>query len=139
MIFYKQDRALPTETLQSWYGSLSSMERMAWSWVVLSETLSRHNYCYFNFQGRLSSLILFQSLPGAVQEVLFLATAPEYRGHGHMSALLKSLQSTAGDIWLECREDNQAAIGLYRKLGFVGAGRRDAYYRDGTAAILFNF
>ena len=40
-------------------------------------------------------------------------------------------------IWLEVREDNRAAQGFYRGLGFCEAGRRRGYYRDtGEDAVL---
>lgn len=37
---------------------------------------------------------------------------------------------------LEVREDNQAAIELYKKTGFIVYGKRNKYYKDGTAACL---
>lgn len=36
---------------------------------------------------------------------------------------------------LEVRADNDAALGLYRKLGFIAAGVIPGYYEDGAAAI----
>ena len=38
---------------------------------------------------------------------------------------------------LEVREDNRAAIGLYRAGGYQPAGRASNYYEDGCAALRF--
>lgn len=38
---------------------------------------------------------------------------------------------------LEVREDNAAAIELYRKLGFHGIGSVETYYEDGAPALRF--
>ena len=40
------------------------------------------------------------------------------------------------EVFLEVSVQNQAAIGLYTKLGFVKVGHRKAYYSDGSAAIV---
>ena len=42
----------------------------------------------------------------------------------------------SGPTLLEVHEANAGAIGLYRSMGFVEAGRRPAYYSDGAAAVL---
>ncbi|HEX9940475.1 MAG TPA: ribosomal protein S18-alanine N-acetyltransferase [Thermoanaerobaculia bacterium] len=75
-------------------------------------------------------------------ELLRLAVHPAERRRGVARALvavgLDRLRH--GDIqvcFLEVRVDNEPAIQLYRRLGFGIAGRRRAYYRDGTDAIIF--
>jgi len=37
---------------------------------------------------------------------------------------------------LEVRPSNASALAVYRALGFRHAGRRHAYYRDGTDALV---
>jgi ribosomal protein S18 acetylase RimI-like enzyme len=62
------------------------------------------------------------------REILNLAVAPNYRGMGIATALLKHELSLDATHFLEVRESNLAAQALYRKCGFVEAGRRLRYY-----------
>jgi len=68
-------------------------------------------------------------------EILNLAVAPEERRHGLGTRLLEaglSALSEAGahQVWLEVRESNAAAQGLYQRRGFTAAGRRSRYYKN---------
>lgn len=64
-------------------------------------------------------------------EVLNIAVDPARRRRGLAEALLAAwLDSRSGDIHLEVRVSNHPAIALYRKLGFVEAGFRRAYYHS---------
>ena len=61
------------------------------------------------------------------------AAAPEYRRQGIASKLLAYwFQTTSSQgvsrLLLEVRAGNAAAIGLYRKYGFIETGRRKNYY-----------
>ena len=63
-----------------------------------------------------------------------LAVAPEHRGRGIGAALLDVAIATARaeglhKLSLSVFAHNEAAIGLYRKLGFVEEGRRVQHYR----------
>jgi [ribosomal protein S18]-alanine N-acetyltransferase len=62
------------------------------------------------------------------REILNLAVAPNYRGIGLATALLKHELSLEATHFLEVRESNLAAQALYQKCGFVVAGRRSGYY-----------
>jgi ribosomal-protein-alanine N-acetyltransferase len=42
----------------------------------------------------------------------------------------------ATDIWLEMRESNMRAVGLYQRCGFTTVGRRPGYYVDPTEDAL---
>ena len=69
-----------------------------------------------------------------------LAVAPEARGRGVARALLDEVEAEArargcGDVRREVREDNAAAIGLYRSRGYRDAGRAEGYYEDGATAL----
>jgi [ribosomal protein S18]-alanine N-acetyltransferase len=68
-------------------------------------------------------------------EILGLAVAPGWRRKGFGRFLLRralSLGRALGAVtaFLEVREGNASAIGLYRSLGFYETGRRRSYYRD---------
>ena len=67
-------------------------------------------------------------------EILNLAVAPESRRRGIAAGLLAALldqlvQRKAGEVFLEVRASNQAALELYGRYGFASVGRRPAYYR----------
>ena len=62
-----------------------------------------------------------------------IAVHPDLRGKGMGESLLRRsldlIRELGGAyVILEVRVSNQAAVGLYRKLGFVEIGRRQGYY-----------
>jgi ribosomal-protein-alanine N-acetyltransferase len=66
-------------------------------------------------------------------EILNLAVDPKHRRQGSGRALALAMLDLlktggAGRVYLEVRRSNEAAIGLYRALGFVPLGERRAYY-----------
>lgn len=66
------------------------------------------------------------ALSGAA-DIGFVATAPECRGHGVGTALLKHLISLPGHqafVLEDIKNTNEAALGLYRKHGFTEYSRR---------------
>jgi ribosomal-protein-alanine N-acetyltransferase len=74
-------------------------------------------------------------------EVLAVATHPAHRRAGHAQSLVRSILDEArargaSRGFLEVREDNAAAIGLYAALGFAPDTRRARYYADGTDALI---
>jgi len=75
-------------------------------------------------------------------ELLRVAVLPERRRQGLAAALVRAglarLESQGVRRWfLEVRPSNQAARGLYERLGFALAGRRRAYYSDGEDALVY--
>jgi ribosomal-protein-alanine N-acetyltransferase len=76
-------------------------------------------------------------------EILDVAVDSRRRRKGFATLLLESLlqlakQRGAQEFFLEVRESNAPALALYRKFGFVVAGRRPNYYRHpDEAALLF--
>lgn len=75
--------------------------------------------------------------------LLDIATEEKFRRRGIAAALIRELMKRAGEkdgsvIYLEVREKNQAARGLYEKLGFVPVGKRKDYYKYPTDdAVLY--
>lgn len=76
--------------------------------------------------------------------VATIATHPDQRRRGIGKILLLYGLRAARDegvmrAFLEVREGNEAAIQMYRRLGFVEDGRREEYYKDnGEDAILMS-
>jgi ribosomal-protein-alanine N-acetyltransferase len=66
-------------------------------------------------------------------EILNLAVDPGLRRQGAGRALLEAMLDMlkaggAAQVFLEVRRSNEAAIALYRSMGFVPLGSRRAYY-----------
>jgi [ribosomal protein S18]-alanine N-acetyltransferase len=61
-------------------------------------------------------------------------------GESLLQALLRAAREThTTQVYLEVRESNSDARGLYEKLGFQPTGRRKAYYRDPAEdAVLYS-
>lgn len=72
-------------------------------------------------------------------ELYRIAVLPKYRGRGYGSVLmedfLKSCPKVTERIFLEVRESNAAAIGLYEKNGFEIISRRKKYYGNEDGLI----
>jgi len=74
-------------------------------------------------------------------DVQTIAVAPRSQGRGLGRELLDALVDEAvrrgcTQLFLEVRVDNDAAIGLYERTGFVRQGRRRGYYGDGVDALV---
>jgi len=77
-------------------------------------------------------------------ELLTLAVRPTARRRGLARALLRHAHAAwaaAGvrRAFLEVRDDNAPARGLYEAEGWVPVGRRKGYYRDGCDAVLYRW
>lgn len=88
-------------------------------------------------EGGLVGFALYRVIAGE-GELLNLVVHPDIRRCGVGRRLLLGIAPLA-DIWhLEVRESNHAAIALYASLGLAQSGRRERYYVDGEAALLFS-
>ena len=70
-----------------------------------------------------------------------VAVRDGHRGRGVGSLLMQKAQEAmtakgATESYLEVRVSNTEAIALYQKLGYKTAGRLEAYYKDGEAALV---
>ena len=64
-------------------------------------------------------------------DISTVAVLPAARGRGVGYALVSALTAKMpGDIFLEVRKSNLAAIRLYEKYGFKECGQRKGYYED---------
>jgi ribosomal-protein-alanine N-acetyltransferase len=91
-----------------------------------------------------SRLIGFTVVHQVLDELTLMniAVHPDFRGHGYGKMLLDDVISFASDnngeqqwrIYLEVRESNAEAIGLYKAAGFSEAGRRNGYYPPKSAS-----
>jgi ribosomal-protein-alanine N-acetyltransferase len=119
-----------------------SFEAAQWSREAWSDTLGSagpRRCLVAEFAAQVAALLLYQDLLDGETEILNLAVDPASRRRGLASALLERLiSSVPGAILLEVREDNVAALALYRQYGFERVGRRPQYYHHpvGDALLL---
>jgi ribosomal protein S18 acetylase RimI-like enzyme len=72
-------------------------------------------------------------------EIHSIAVSPTQRGQGVAFALVKRVMELLGQrgfktVSLNVQLENDAAIGLYRKIGFQRVRRVNGYYEDGAPA-----
>lgn len=83
--------------------------------------------------GVIGSLIIWLVLDEA--HIATIAVHPDHRRKGvaqklMTAGLIACIRMGARSAMLEVRENNQAAIEMYRKFGFERVGRRRQYYQD---------
>ena len=116
-------------------------EPMRQGWTVerlrgeLSRGLSR--VVVAELDGRAAGHAIGWAVAGEA-EILDVRVAPWARRRGLGRLLVEGLvEACEGEVaLLEVRSDNDAAIGLYERLGFRSVGTRAAYYADGADAVL---
>lgn len=84
--------------------------------------------------GTVTGFVLCSAVPDTC-EILLIAVEQSARRRGIARCLLEQALAAATEAgaercFLDVRESNAAAIGLYRALGFHVDGRRKAYYRS---------
>lgn len=79
---------------------------------------------------------------GLAAYIQTIEVVPAMRGRGIASELLKRIEESsqergAGAIWLHVDSQNASAIRLYESHGYACEGRRDRYYPQGRAALIY--
>jgi [ribosomal protein S18]-alanine N-acetyltransferase len=108
-----------------------------WSQRLFKETLLFPHSANFVLVSPRGEIVGYLNLYLIAQEghLLNLAIHPAWRRQGLATAILSYTiehlrQRQALHVFLEVREKNQSAIGLYRKLGFEVVGKRKRYYAE---------
>lgn len=120
--------------------SAADLEKLSfsepWSLRLLEEGLSSpwDTYWVAEEQGHIIGYANLRVLAGE-GEIQRIAVHPEYRRRGIGKKLMEEMTSFAtkqgvGDITLEVRAGNQAAICLYKSYGFSEEGIRKRYYHN---------
>ena len=86
-------------------------------------------------------IVLLQRKNSAGLRIYSVAVSPDFRGKNYGRNLLEKAVETARErgknhLYLEVSEHNQTAIRLYQGFGFQTTGKRKAYYKDGSDALL---
>jgi ribosomal-protein-alanine N-acetyltransferase len=87
-----------------------------------------HDFLVAESDGAIGGFLVWRHTAPDEVEILNLAVSAESRRRGIAKALIAALPN--GDVFLEVRESNTAARGLYGAAGFVEVGVRPAYYQN---------
>jgi ribosomal-protein-alanine N-acetyltransferase len=141
----------PFTTRSASIGDLDHLQRIEsvgmtdpWSLRLLTEELDRtDSHLLVAVRGPALDPVAYVALRYVHHEgeILRLVVEPASRNRGIAKGLLAAalgLLAGAGirSCFLEVREDNHPALGLYRGFGFRITRRRPSYYRDGAAALV---
>ncbi len=118
---------------------------LAWSEASIAEELVRQTSRYLVLVSASGAVDGFAGIWLVVGEahITMIAVRPLLRRRGLGEALIRAVLRLARDehqdvVTLEVRRSNAAAIGLYRKYGFVRVGERRGYYDDNREdALIF--
>lgn len=97
--------------------------------VLIDIRRDQTDYFLLYDHDKLLGFLAIQDLAGEV-EMTQIAILPSHQGLGLASQLMTHLDSIESDIFLEVRESNHRAQGLYQKFGFKLIGKRPDYYRN---------
>jgi ribosomal-protein-alanine N-acetyltransferase len=126
-------------------GDLEAMERIARLSATAAQWKREHYERLFSQKSHQLRLILVVEQDSGIcgfligraavgeWEIENIAVLPEARRRGLGSRLLNEFlarveSDSETSVYLEVRESNRAALGLYQKWGFSEAGRRKKYY-----------
>jgi ribosomal-protein-alanine N-acetyltransferase len=118
--------------------SVAEVERSAyqypWSLGIFRDCLLAGYYCLALEVGDMLTGYSIMSIAAAEAHVLNLCVHPSAQGMGFGRRMLNALLLKAEDsevekVFLEVRPSNEAALHLYRSVGFAQIGVRPAYYQ----------
>jgi len=110
-----------------------------WSRVSLSQVMAQERYMILI--GPSSYLIASKVCDEAEIERIAVLESARGQGLGReiLESALEKLTTTGADrVFLEVRANNEIAIRLYERCGFVRNGLRRGYYEDGQDAVLMS-
>ena len=95
--------------------------------------------------GRIAGFAIVEWAQESGQSEAYIQTievAPDHRGRGAGRELMRRVEDSAHSagaqtIWLHVDAENQSAIHLYQKSGYLCEGRQDGYYGRGRAALIY--
>jgi ribosomal-protein-alanine N-acetyltransferase len=107
-----------------------------WTRGMFTQTLESpvaYNFVMIGKQKILGYVIFYQA--GLEMHIMNIAVHPDHRRQGIGSDMMQRILETSrtnsvGECFLEVRETNFPAQGLYEKLGFRSIGRRKGYYSE---------
>ncbi|VGR84578.1 alanine acetyltransferase [Streptococcus pyogenes] len=97
--------------------------------VLIDIRRDQTDYFLLYDHDKLLGFLAIQDLAGEI-EMTQIAILPSHQELGLASQLMTHLDSIESDIFLEVRESNHRAQGLYQKFGFKFIGKRPDYYRN---------
>ena len=113
-----------------------------WSKSELDSFIKNDHAVYLvAFDGESISGICSATMGAGECSIDNVAVSPLCRRRGIASLLLRELfdiakQNDCGTAYLEVAEDNEPAITLYNKFGFITVGRRPHYYGNTDALLM---
>lgn len=113
---------------------LSSVyERSPWrlDQIMSDMTQETTDYFFVESDGQIVAFMSLLHLLGET-ELTNIAVHKEYQNRGYAHQLLHKLDGLGQPVFLEVRESNYKAQGLYQSHGFKEIGKRKAYYHHPT-------
>ena len=112
-----------------------------WSFESIQSDICMNEYAYYFVAEADGNIVGFCGVHIVLDEghIMNVAVLPEYRGRGIGESLLLTMMSYTNLNYytLEVRVSNKSAISLYKRLGFLTAGKRPNYYIDEDALIMW--
>lgn len=129
-----QIRQASTQDLESIFEIEKRVGYSAWSESQLLDSFNNNDIQLLVDHNGLLAYAVFIQIVDEV-ELLNIAVHPEKQGYGYARHLLSYCLKNYAEQALECcflevAVNNDPALRLYEKLGFVVCGRRKAYYKS---------